>query len=293
MTENNIESKIENNLEYKNLVISGGGFNGYQFFGIIKYLDENNLLNKIDKYVGVSMGAFINLLIIIDYKYLEIDKFLIKFDFNKIFDLKFEKILLDENLKGFSNGDNFSKLIKKFLVNKNLDENITLKELYEKTKKKLIIGTTNLTQDKYELINHENYPDMPVYIALRMTSCIPLFFEPIEYNNNFYVDGVIKDNFPIQIIPDEEIKNTIGIVLQTKSNIYDIKGMTSLNYIIHLYRAIVNEPMHKKILKYKELCKLFIVEPKMNSFNYTVNEMFREELINSGYEYCKNYFLNN
>jgi hypothetical protein len=38
-----------------------------------------------------------------------------------------------------------------FLVNKNLDENITLKELYEKTKKKLIIGTTNLTQDNFEL----------------------------------------------------------------------------------------------------------------------------------------------
>jgi len=278
----------ENKIDYKNLVISGGGFNGYQFFGIIKYLNENNLLNNIDNFIGVSMGAFINLIIILEYKYSDIDKFLIKFNFNKIFDLKFEKILLEENVRGLSNGDNFNKLIKKFLINKDCDENITLKELYEKTKKKLTIGVTNLTLDKFELIDHERFPDIPVYLALRMSSCIPLFFEPIEYNNNFYVDGVIKDNFPIQVINDDDLKYTIGIALQTNKDSYDIKEMSTVSYILHLYRSAVNEPLRNKILKYKELCKLFIVEPKMNSFNYAVNESFREELINLGYEYCKN-----
>lgn len=277
----------ENNIEYKNLVISGGGFNGYQFFGIIKYLDENNLLEKIDKFIGVSMGSFINLLIIIGYKYIDIEKFLINFDYKKIFDLKFEKILVEENIKGLSCGENFSKLIKKFLVNKGLSENITLKELYDKTNKTFIIGTTNITIDKGEIISHENYPDLPVYLALRMTSCIPLFFDPIEYNNNYYIDGVMKDNFPIQIIPDDEIKNTIGIVLQSASEIYNIKEMSTLNYLIHLYRTLVNEPMVKKISKYKNLCKIFIVEPKMNSFNYDLNLELREELINFGYNYCK------
>ena len=109
--ESNIEDNIKNKIEYKNLVISGGGFNGYQFFGIIKYLDENNLLDKIDKFIGVSMGSFINLLIIIGYKYNEIEKFLINFDYKKIFDLKLEKILTEENIKGLSNGDNFTKKI--------------------------------------------------------------------------------------------------------------------------------------------------------------------------------------
>jgi len=282
----------ENNKEYQNLIISGGGFNGFQFFGIIKYLSENNLLNNINKFVGVSMGAFINLLLLIGYKYNEIDKFLIKFDFKKIFDLKFEKILLEENVKGLSNGDNFNKLIKKFLANKELDENITLKQMYEKTNKDFIIGTTNITLDKFEIINHENYPDLPVYLALRMTSCIPVFFEPIEYNNNFYIDGVMKDNFPIQVIKDDDIDKTIGIVLQSDTDIYDINEMSSVNYLIHLYRILVNEPVKNKIKKYKELCKIFIVYPKMNSFNYEVNETFREELINCGYEYCKNSFNN-
>ena len=150
-----VESKEEKK-EYRNLVISGGGFNGLQFFGIIKYLDENNLLNNIENYIGVSMGCFINLLLIVGYKINDVETFFIKFDFAKIFDLKFEKILVEENIKGLSSGDNFTKLIKKFLLNKDIDENITLKELYNKTKKNFTIGVTNITYDKMEYINHEN-----------------------------------------------------------------------------------------------------------------------------------------
>jgi len=278
-----------NQSNYKTIIISGAGFNGLQFIGIIKYLEEHNLLNEINKFIGVSMGALINLLIILGYKFKEIENFFIKFNFEKIFDLKFEKIITEENMKGFTNGDKFNKLIKKFIRNKEMDENITLKELFEKTNKNYILGVTNISEDKYELINHENYPDIPVYLALRMTSCIPIFFEPIEYNNKYYVDGVMKDNFPIQIIEnEEEIKNTIGIVLETENTLFDIKNMSSINYIIHLYRIIMNEPIRKKIIKYKELCKLFVMRPKINSFDYTLCENNRIDLINTGYDICKN-----
>ena len=285
-----VESKGVEKKEYRNLVISGGGFNGLQFFGIIKYLDENNLLNNIENYIGVSMGCFINLLLIVGYKINDVETFFIKFDFAKIFDLKFEKILVEENIKGLSSGDNFTKLIKKFLLNKDIDENITLKELYNKTKKNFTIGVTNITYDKMEYINHENYPDLHVFKALRMTSCIPIFFEPIEYKDNYYIDGVMKDNFPIHLVSDDQLSSTIGIVLQTNFERYNIEEMTSVNYLIHLYRVLVNEPMKEKIKKYKELCKLFIIQPKINSFNYQINETNRCDLINSGYEYCKVHF---
>ena len=278
---------MNQNKEFDTLIVSGGGFNGLQFLGIIKYLEEKNLLIKINKFIGVSMGAFINLLVIVGYKFKDIENFITKFDFSKIFDLKFEKIITEDNIKGLTNGENFDKLIKKFLNNKELKENITFKELYEITKKNYIIIVTNLTQDKIEIINHENYPNLPIYIGLRMTSCIPIFFEPIEYNNNFYVDGVLKDNFPIQILNDEEISKTLGIVLQLEESEYDVKNMTTYSYLLHLYRVLTNEPIRNKIKKYKELCKLFIINPKINSFNFQIKNEERIELINYGYELCK------
>uniref|UniRef100_A0A6C0H0S1 PNPLA domain-containing protein n=1 Tax=viral metagenome TaxID=1070528 RepID=A0A6C0H0S1_9ZZZZ len=278
---------MNQNKEFDTLIVSGGGFNGLQFLGIIKYLEEKNLLIKINKFIGVSMGAFINLLVIVGYKFKDIENFITKFDFSKIFDLKFEKIITEDNIKGLTNGENFDKLIKKFLNNKELKENITFKELYEITKKNYIIIVTNITKDKIEIINHENYPNLPIYIGLRMTSCIPIFFEPIEYNNNFYVDGVMKDNFPIQILNDEEISKTLGIVLQLEQSEYDVKNMTTYSYLLHLYRVLTNEPIRNKIKKYKELCKLFIINPKINSFNFQIKNEERIELINYGYELCK------
>ena len=273
-----------NNL--KNLVISGGGFNGYQFFGIIKHLEEKNVLANINKFIGVSMGAFICLLIIVGYKYNELELFLIEFNFTKIFDLKFEKILSEDNIKGLSNGLNFDKLIKKFLKHKGFDENITLLELFNKTNKHITIGVSNLSLDTIEYFNHENHPNIPAYKILRMSSCIPIFFEPIEYNDSFYIDGVLKDSFPIQLIPDEELSSTIGILLETNKDSYDIPKMSSVEYLIHLYRAIANEPMKLKINKYKSLLKLFILKPITNSYNYQLDKNIRHELIECGYNYC-------
>jgi len=276
---------------YKNLIVSGGGFYCFQFFGIIKYLDDNNLLKDINKYIGVSAGSLINLLLIIGYKFCEIENFLMKFDFSKIFDLQFEKIIVEDNFKGLSNGDNFSKLIKKFLIKKEFNENITLSELFKKTNKYFIIGVTNITEDKVEYLNHENYPDLPVYLALRMSSCLPVIFDPIVYNDNYYIDGGLKDNFPIQLIPEEELINTAGIVLYPFKDKYDIANMITIKYLFHLYRTLSSEYIKDKINKYKDLCKLFIVTTSNENFiNYKIDENSRIELINLGYEQCKEMF---
>jgi NTE family protein len=281
---------MNNNI--KNLVISGGGFNGFQFFGIIKYLEENNLINNIEKFVGVSMGAFISFLIIAKYSYSEIEKFILKFDFSKIFDIKIEKIFTEDKLKGLSNGNNFDKLIKKFIVNKNFNEDITLKEFFEKTNKEFIVCVSNITYDKTEYISHENHPDLPVYKLLRMTSCIPIFFEPIEYNSSFYLDGVLKDNFPIQLINEEDIKNTICIVLISNEEKYNIPNMNTIEYLIHIQRTLLNEPVINKINNYKDKCTIFMVKSIINSYDYSIDKNIRIELIENGYNHCKNLMCN-
>jgi len=280
------ESKI-----FKNLVISGGGSYFFQFYGIIKYLEMSNLLNTITKFVGVSAGSLAIFLIIIGYKYHELENFLIKFDFNKIFDLHFEKILIDEKFKGLTNGENFDKLIKKFLHKKDLDENITLKQLYDKTNKDFIIGITNITKDRVEYINHLNYPDMPVYLALRITCCIPILYEPILYKDCYYIDGGLKDNFPIQLIPDEDLKDTIAIVLSPFKETYDISEMETITFLFHMYRTISSDYIKGKIEKYTDKCKLFIVSTgNQNFINYKIDENNRKELLELGYEQCRKSF---
>ena len=46
-------------INIKNLVVSGGGFNGFQFFGIIKYLEQNNLIDGIEKFVVYDISFLV------------------------------------------------------------------------------------------------------------------------------------------------------------------------------------------------------------------------------------------
>ena len=70
----------------KNLVISGGGVSGIGFLGIIKYLDDHNIISNIETYVGTSIGSIICLLLLIGYKHNEIYDFCISFNLEKLID---------------------------------------------------------------------------------------------------------------------------------------------------------------------------------------------------------------
>ena len=44
---------------FKNLVISGGGMSGFGFLGILKYLQDIEILYKPKNFLGTSMGSII------------------------------------------------------------------------------------------------------------------------------------------------------------------------------------------------------------------------------------------
>ena len=66
-----------------------------------------------------------------------------------------------------------------------------------------------------EYLNKDNSPDLKYTDAICMTSCIPILFEPIEYNGCLYIDGGVNNNFPYEKIIDR--KNYLGIdILSSK-----------------------------------------------------------------------------
>ena len=87
---------------YNKLVLSGGGINGIIFIGILKYLEEHNMINNLNVFVGTSIGSLINTLIILKYKSSEIEDFILKFNFSDI--IKFNVINL------FTDGESMFEL---------------------------------------------------------------------------------------------------------------------------------------------------------------------------------------
>jgi predicted acylesterase/phospholipase RssA len=162
---------------------------------------------------------------------------------------------------------------------------ITFDQLYKLTSKNLIITTTNLSSNNCIYLNHVNYPNMSVHLAIKMSCCIPFIFEPIEYNNEYYVDGGLLNMFPIKYIKKKDLSKTIGInienINQSINNIFQ--------YYIHITKVAVNNSViNKKYYKDNKniyniiLTKNITIENFINSNNCDLNI---DELIKQGIQF--------
>ena len=116
-----------------NLILSGGGVKGIIYLGLLKILKEKKI--NIKKFGGTSIGVFFNLLILLEYKYEEIEEILLNNKIEKIFDVNLLNFF--ENYSICSN-EMFKKILNVLIYRKLKKRNVTLKELYDLTKKNFI-----------------------------------------------------------------------------------------------------------------------------------------------------------
>ncbi|AYV78661.1 MAG: patatin-like phospholipase, partial [Edafosvirus sp.] len=161
-----------------------------------------------------SVGALIATLYMIGFSPDEMFGFLKGFDFDKMKSVNLTNFL---DKYGFDNGIKLEYTLKRLFNAKKVDPNITFAELYKKTNKTLIIVATCLNDKKSYYFSHETEPDMPVIIALRMSSCIPVYFTPIIYKDMIYIDGGCIDNYPIHLFR-ARLNEVIGIYLVDTHN---------------------------------------------------------------------------
>ena len=182
----------------KHLVLSGGGVVGLVEYGILKQLSKSNIISykNIKSIYATSVGTFIGLIYLLNYKWEWMDDFFIKRQLDKLVSNKlnlynffFKKGIIDEEL--------IKIIIKPLLLGKNLDENITLKQFYDINKIKFNIYVSNISLFKKEVFNYLTTPDMSIIKAIAISMSIPILFQPNYYNNNLYLDGGIFLNTPL------------------------------------------------------------------------------------------------
>ena len=89
--------------------------------------------------------------------------------------------------------------IRVILKKKTGSEEITFRQLKELfPNKNLIVGGSNLSNAEMEYFSADNTPDMPVYLAIRISTSFPFVFEKVEYNDCIYLDGGLMNNYPIE-----------------------------------------------------------------------------------------------
>jgi NTE family protein len=230
----------------KNLVFEGAGVRGIAYCGAIQEMESKLMMGSIERVGGTSSGAIIALTISLGYSGKEIETIISKTNFKKFNDGGFFFIgginRLNKNF-GWYKGKKIGKWLEKIIKEKTGNENITFEELHQKGFKDLYITGTSLNKQKAVVFSYESYPKMKIKDAVRISSSIPLYFEPVyidssgktfdhpKQNQGFdmMVDGGVLENFPIHIFDKEQPDlYTIGFRIDHTPQIENDKGDKTL-----------------------------------------------------------------
>lgn len=270
----------------KNIVFSGGGFKGLTYIGVIKALEKYNLLKNIEIYCGTSVGAIFAILLYINMSYEEIYKIFIDLDFNQGLSINIENIINFFDDYGIDNGENYINIFRKIISHKlNIDFNydITFLDLYNKFKKKLIITGVCVNNYHCEYFDYISYPYMSIYKALQISTAIPIFFKPVNFNNKLYIDGAAVNNFPINLFIND-LDNTIGFKLCELNNNYKVDGF--LDYCIKVCLC-KNYSDDENMVYNKYFLKLYTNNIKMIDIDISLEK--RLDTIDFGFIETKKY----
>lgn len=268
------------------LVLSGGGIRGIAYFGALKALEELDYLKNINTFAGTSVGAIISGLYIIGYTSDEIFDFILKFDITKIKSINIFGFL---EKYGIDDGEKFETLMKRLIKKKIKDPEITLSDLYLLTNKKIILTTVCVNTAKVVYLSHENFPDLPLYKAIRMSMSVPIYYHPVTIDKKIYIDGGCIDNYPINIFKDR-LNQVIGLYVNENTKDIEIIDNTE-TYLLRLLECFM-KGMSINAIKNFENNTINISLDSINFMNFDIDEAKKKEIFKAGYDAIINSYLN-
>lgn len=243
-------------LHIEELIFSSGGVFGIALVGILQELSIYYPLHKIKNLTGCSIGALMLYYLNIGYSIEEMKEIIFGLDFKSFHDLKIMNFI---EKMGFDDGERVMMSIQKYSERKNIHENITFQELYLKTGVLLTIVVTNITNNCSEYHNAIHTPYQNVLLSLKMTTCVPFLFMPIELNGCYYCDGGLLDPYPYHYSNSISQENRIGVwLINTNDYLYLMNReyrytfKEPMEYILNILLIVYGQMLKQK---YKKITK--------------------------------------
>ena len=269
------------------LVLSGGGPSGIAYTGIFKALFERKILSPdlsgIQEIITTSVGILFAFSLLLGLTIPTIQEIVRRFDIKSLIhpeDISINDLLLDFGLYPTTGiRDIFQSLIKRVL-NK---DNLTLHELYEIKGIKLTVKVFNTTRQQIEYISHESHPTLSIITLAQMTTAIPIFFKPVNYEGNLYTDGGLRGSLPIEICQSE---NYLGVYVNgLSSDKLFTSGIGEVVPILRfMYSLLVEQDQIVYDVKNGVKNKRIIYIPIKLGLNFDLDDSLKQEVIDKGYE---------
>jgi hypothetical protein len=273
--------------QYNTLILSGGSIRSICSLGTIQYCDDNNLIDAVDTFIATSAGAIIAYLLILGYTPIDLISIICS---NKLF--KDQLPIFD--LSSLVSGEGavsflpIQDLLEKLTIEKT-GMLLTFRQLFEMYKKKLVISTLNYTHRKIEYLSHENHPDLPCIMAIRMSTALPLIFPMVSYMGSKYLDAGMIENFPSgYLTPKFSNPKCLGIMIEPyfhpneSENIYNY-----IHNLMSIPSKIISSHQFRRLFEGMDIININI---DTHFLNFYLNSREKLDLFSNGYQCAQSFF---
>lgn len=197
----------------KNLVFEGGGVKGGAYAGALQILDEKGHFGDVQRIAGTSAGSITASLLASGAGSKGLLDSVINTDFH---DFIFDRGGFVGNVArvtkhfGLHSGDSLCEMLRQRFEIYCGKRDVTFQELFDASnekgsrQKELFVIASNLSTQKGQVLSRGSFPDLPVWKAVRASLSIPFIFTPFEIDGDFYVDGGLSWNYPIDIFDADD-----------------------------------------------------------------------------------------
>lgn len=235
------------------ITLSGGGARGIAHLGVLKALEEFGIKPSIIS--GTSAGAIAGAFYASGYSLLEIKSIVEKGDFFSVSNILIKK-------QGLFSMKGFEKMYQSHFPNNSFSD----------LKIPLHIAATDILKGETVYFSSGDLSQ-----ALMASSCLPVVFQPLQFNNSYYVDGGVLNNFPIEPLIDN-----CDIIIG--SHVNSIKTENTEIHMSNIIDRCFHLAMSNSVRNKINNCDVFIEPPNMSQFSiFDVKRS--DELFEYGYNY--------
>lgn len=285
------------------LIISGGGHNILPMFGAVKFLIEKEYINfsNITTFDGTSAGALLGFTLLTGIDLEEIEIYLVKRPWEKIFSITPEQIFGAFKSKGLFDVTLIQQILTPLMNAADISIDITFLEFYEKNSIEFTVYATELNSLETEYFSYKTTPNMRILDGLYISSAVPPLFKPFIKDNKCYLDGGVFSNYPIDEFlkrhPDIDENKIFGIKCLGNPN--DKNDSISEESTITDYLSCTIKKLIQQIIIHKDNQASINNELMFHSTSFTYSTLKssissseeRERLIGEGKRRASEYYL--
>lgn len=297
---------------YTNLCFEGGGIKGFAYSGTLFFLEEYGMTSEIKNVIGSSVGAITAMLFALGLSAYDIFREMIAFDFEKFQDGDFGFIRDVKRIFtkfGMYKGSALQAAIEEVLNRHVGNSEITFEQLYQKTGINLVVTGTDMEsmQTVYFHRGNQNYPNMKVKIAVRISAAAPIVYQYVSYHKKKYADGGLFANLPMAFFDQQQkngsyIKNPATLGLMVTEDLQSKKAGTMkydnsnvFKYTLNIISALVDKASETQFQgelnqdgSYQRI--IDIETGNIDTFKFDLSEKEMEFLFENGYKSAAAFF---